>query len=118
MDDQYAYVVVFGVVSVAFLVVVLTLARLLRPRSPSAAKSESYECGIAPSGDAWQQFNVRYYIFALLFALFDVEAAYLYAWAIRVGKLGAFAFVEMAIFIGVLTFGLGYAWRKGGLQWE
>ena len=57
-------------------------------------------------------------VFALLFALFDVEAAYLYAWAIRVGKLGTFAFVEMAIFIGVLTFGLGYAWRKGGLQWE
>lgn len=118
MLDQYAYVAVFVSVSVAFVAVVLTIARLLRPCRPSPAKSESYECGIAPVGEAWDQFNVRYYMFALLFALFDVEAAYLYPWAIRVGKLGTFAFIEMAIFIGVLAFGLGYAWRKGALQWE
>jgi NADH-quinone oxidoreductase subunit A len=118
MANQYAYVVAFGAVGVVFVIIALTFARILRPSRPSDSKSQAYECGIVPLGDAWEQFNIRYYIFALLFVLFDVEAAYLYPWAVRVGKLGLYALIEMAIFIGILAFGLGYAWRKGGLQWE
>jgi NADH-quinone oxidoreductase subunit A len=118
VENQYAYVVVFGAVGICFVALTLTLARLIRPNRPSKTKSAPYECGIDPREDAWQQFNVRYYVFALLFVLFDVEAAYMYPWAIRVGKLGMFAFVEMAIFVGILAFGLGYAWRKGALRWE
>jgi NADH-quinone oxidoreductase subunit A len=115
---QYAYVAVFALVGVVLLAAALTAAYLLRPRHPNPAKSQPYECGIIPIGDAWNQFNIRYYVFALLFVLFDVEAAYLYPWATEVGRLGTYALVEMAIFLGLLAFGLGYAWRKGGLQWE
>ncbi|MCJ7796928.1 MAG: NADH-quinone oxidoreductase subunit A [Thermoleophilia bacterium] len=118
MGNQYAYVAAFGAVGVIFVIIALTVARILRPSRPSDSKSQAYECGIVPLGDAWQQFNIRYYIFALMFVLFDVEAAYLFPWAVRVGKLGLYALIEMAIFIGVLAFGLGYAWRKGGLRWE
>jgi NADH-quinone oxidoreductase subunit A len=118
VGNAYGYIVVFGAVGIAFVAIAFTAARLLRPYRPSPTKAESYECGIVPIGDAWQQFNIRYYIYALLFVLFEVEAAYLYPWATRVGKLGTFAFVEMAIFIAILAFGLGYAWRKGGLRWE
>jgi NADH-quinone oxidoreductase subunit A len=118
VNNEYAYVVAFAAVAVVFVAAVLTLARVLRPNRPSPNKSMPYECGIVPEGDAWDAFNFRYYILALLFVLFDVEAAYLYPWAIRVGALGTYALVEMAIFIGILAFGLGYAWRKGGLRWE
>lgn len=117
-DNQYAYVAVFGAVAVAFLIITLMIAWALRPRRPSAAKQTPYECGIVPTGDAWNQLHLRYYIFALLFLLFDVEAAYLFPWAVRVGKLGPYALVEMLIFLAVVGFGLGYAWRKGSLRWE
>jgi len=118
MGHQYAYVAVFALVGVVFVIITLIVAWILRPARPSRAKSTPYECGIVPIGDAWNQFNIRYYIFALLFVLFDIEAAYLYPWAVRVGKLGLYALVEMVIFLGIIGFGLGYAWRKGGLQWE
>jgi len=118
VPNQYAYVAVFALVGVAFLIIALIAAWVLRPSRPSDAKSTPYECGIIPTGDAWNRFNPRYYIFALLFLLFDVEAAYLYPWAVRVGKLGPYAVVEMVIFLLILAFGLGYAWREGTLRWE
>lgn len=118
MDSQYGYVVVFALVGAAFVIATLVVAWALRPSRPSPGKLVPYESGIVPVGDAWGQFNLRYYIFALLFVLFDVEAAYLFPWAVRVGKLGLFAVVEMAIFLAILGFGLGYAWRKGLLRWE
>ena len=118
MGNQYAYVIVFTLVGIIFLVIALIMARILRPSRPSQAKLMPYECGIVPEGDAWNQLNPRYYIFALLFLLFDVEAAYLYPWAVRVSRLGPYAVVEMLIFLLILGFGLGYAWREGGLKWE
>lgn len=118
MGNQYAYVVVFTLVGAAFVIAALTVAWALRPSRPSGEKSVPYESGIVPIGDAWGQFNIRYYIYALLFVLFDVEAAYLYPWAVRVGKMGLYAVVEMAIFLAIVGFGLGYAWRKGLLRWE
>jgi len=118
MDNQYAYVAVFALAGIVLIVVALIVAWILRPSRPSPSKATPYECGIVPIGDAWNQFNIRYYIFALLFVLFDVEAAYLYPWAVQVGKLGTYALVEMVIFLGILGLGLGYAWRKGSLRWE
>lgn len=118
MDNQYGYVAVFTLVGAVFLIAALVVAWILRPHRPSPAKYLPYECGITPTGDAWNQFNPRYYIFALLFLLFDVEAAYLYPWAVRVAKLGLYALVEMLIFLSIIGFGLGYAWRKGSLRWE
>ena len=118
MNIQYAYVAVFALVGVVLLVAALIAAWVLRPSRPSPSKATPYECGIVPVGEAWHQFNIRYYIFALLFVIFDVEAAYLYPWAVQVGKLGTYALAEMAIFLGILGFGLGYAWRRGGLRWE
>ena len=118
MDNQYGYVAVFAIVGIAFIIITLIAAWVLRPHHPSRAKNTPYECGIIPKGDAWGQFNIRFYIIALLFVLFDVEAAYLYPWAVRVKQLGAFALAEMLVFLAILAFGLGYAWRKGGLKWE
>lgn len=118
MDNQYAYVVVFALVGFAFVIATLVIAWALRPHRPSPAKRVPYESGIVPVGDAWGLFPVRYYIFALLFVLFDVEAAYLFPWAVRVGQLGRFAVIEMAVFLAILSFGLAYAWRKGLLRWE
>ena len=118
MNGQYAYVVIFALVGIAFVIVTLVAAWALRPSRPSREKLIPYESGIIPTGDAWGQFNVRYYIYALLFVLFEVESAYLYPWAVRVGKLGAYAVVEMAIFLAIVAIGLAYAWRKGLLQWE
>jgi NADH-quinone oxidoreductase subunit A len=118
LDNQYAYVVVFALVGAAFVGATLVMAWALRPHRPSPQKRIPYESGIVPVGDAWGLFNVRYYIFALLFVLFDVETAYLFPWAIRVGKLGQLAVIEMALFLAILAFGLAYAWRKGLLTWE
>lgn len=118
MNGQYAYVVVFALVGIAFVMITLMVAWAIRPSRPSREKLIPYESGIIPVGDAWGQFNIRYYVYALLFVLFDVESAYLYPWAVRVGKLGSYAVVEMAIFLAILGFGLAYAWRKGLLQWE
>ncbi len=117
MASQYSIVVVFFFIGLAFLAALLFLSRLLRPNRPHPAKLTTYECGIPPVGQSWGQFNIRYYIFALLFVLFDVEAAYIFPWALKLGQLKMFAFVEMLIFLVILAFGLVYAWRKGDLEW-
>jgi NADH-quinone oxidoreductase subunit A len=99
----------------------LFVSSLLRPDKPSKGKSETYECGIDPVGGGWSQTHIRYYIFALLFLIFDVEAVFIFPWAIKVEGFslgGAFILVEMVIFIGVLVLGLVYAIRKGVLRWE
>ena len=102
------------------------LSWALRPtHRPSGAKAEPYECGEIPFGNAWKQFRVGYYIFALVFVIFDVEAVFIFPWAkellnfARHGNgFGLFVFVEMMVFIGILLIGLLYAWRKGVLKWE
>ena len=95
----------------------LFVSWLVAPRRPSELKSIVYECGIRPVGQHWSQFHIRYYIFAILFLIFDVEAVFLFPWALVF--LGHKAvFYEMLIFIGILLFGLAYAWKKGALKWE
>ena len=125
MENNYAYIALFAVVGIVFAVVTLWLSWALRPpRSPKAgAKTETYECGEVPFGDAWKQFRVGYYIFALVFVIFDVEAIFIFPWAkelinLKDAGFGVFAFVEMMVFIAVLLAGLLYAWGKGVLKWE
>jgi NADH-quinone oxidoreductase subunit A len=96
----------------------ITAACLVGPRNPSPQKTTLYECGIEPTGSAKQRFPVKFYLIAMLFVLFDIEAAFLYPWAIMVRELGVIGLVEVAIFIFVLMLGLVYAWRKGALDWE
>lgn len=95
----------------------LGLNRLVRPRLDKDEKLTTYECGVDPIGGGWTQSTVRYYIFALLFVIFDVEAVFLFPWATVFEQIGIFAFVEMMIFIAILGLGLVYAWRKKVLEW-
>ena len=103
-----------GVVPALFLVV----SRFLGARKPSAIKSEAFECGNPATGPAWGRFSVKFYLTAILFIVFDVEVVFLYPWAILFRRLGMFGFVEMMIFVAILTLGLAYVWRKGALEWD
>ena len=96
---------------------VLGLGSLVRPKRPQPAKYVVYESGVDPVGMGWSQSQIRYYIFAVLFVLFDVEAVFIFPWAVRLETYGVFGLVEMTIFIVILALGLLYAWRKGVLRW-
>jgi len=102
---------------VGFVLFNFLLAKLIRPKDPNPIKQSTYECGETPFGPSWIQFNVRFYIFCLIFVIFDVEIVFLFPWALVYQSLGLFAFVEMVIFIAILMFGLVYAWKKGVLRW-
>jgi NADH-quinone oxidoreductase subunit A len=114
---SYLTVGIFGVAAVLMVGAMLGMGRLLRPVSPSVEKAIAYESGVDPVGVGWSQSQIRYYIFALLFVMFDVEAVFIFPWAVRLEALGVFGLVEMIVFIGVLALGLLYAWRKGVLRW-
>jgi len=107
----------FLVVAVGFLAFNLLLWWLIRPSRLSEEKLTTYECGENPEGTAWVQFNIRFYVFALIFVVFDVEAVFLLPWAVVFKKLGMLAFVEGLVFIGILVVALAYVWRKGDLEW-
>ncbi|HNX68032.1 MAG TPA: NADH-quinone oxidoreductase subunit A [Candidatus Omnitrophota bacterium] len=115
---QYLFVGIFVVFAAIFAMIPLVLAWFLAPKKPSADKQATYECGLASEGDPWVRYRVQYYIYALIFVLFDIEIAFIYPWAVAFKKLGLFAFVEMVIFIAILAFGLVYAWKKKMLEWE
>ena len=117
MLSNYTFIGIFVVVAIAFPIVALALAYFIRPKKPSAVKSTVYECGLDTIGETWVQFRVQYYIYALVFVVFDVETVFLYPWAVAYGKLGIFALVEMFIFLVILFVGLIYVWRKGALEW-
>ena len=114
----YLPIAMFAAVAVAFVVGVLVLARLASPSAPNPTKLETYECGPAPIGDAWGQFHVRYYLIALLFVIFDVEAAFLYPWAVAYKGFGSYARVELLIFVALLLVGWAWAWLRGAMEWE
>ena len=113
----YSSVLIFLVVIVGFLVVNLLAWWLIRPSRFSEEKQTTYECGENPEGSAWIQFNIRFYVFALIFLVFDVEAVFLLPWAVVYRELGVLGFVEGLVFIGILAVGLAYVWRKGDLEW-
>ncbi|EIT83809.1 NADH dehydrogenase subunit A [Fictibacillus macauensis ZFHKF-1] len=116
-QNNYLVVVIFLLLGILLPVGALTAGRLLRPYKPRKEKYTTYESGIEPFHQSWIQFNVRYYLFALLFVIFDVETVFLYPWAVAYDKLGMFALIEMTVFIVMLAFGLLYAWRKKVLKW-
>ena len=114
---DWGYVAVFAIVGTALVALPLLVIWLISPRSTYPQKFETYESGVPTIGQAWSQFNVRYYLFSLVFVVFDVEIIYLYPWAVVSRQLGPFAFYEILIFLVILTLGLVYAWRKGALEW-
>ncbi len=103
----------FGLVALA-----LWLAGLISPRSFNPQKGEAYECGIPTRGESMAQFKVGYYLYAILFLMFDVETVFLFPWAVRMRELGVDGLLGIAVFFGVLVLGLVYAWRKGALEWK
>ncbi len=116
---SYFFIAALGVAAFIFVFGVVYLSRLIQRRHPYPEKLSPYECGIEPPvGDSWHPFAVRYYIFALLFVIFDVEAVFVFPWALVFRRLGRSGFAEMMIFIGVLFVGLVYAWAKGALEWD
>jgi NADH-quinone oxidoreductase subunit A len=115
--EYYGTVGIFLIVSVGFVLVTFFIAKLLRPQRPSETQLQPYECGEPTIGTSWVRYNVRYYIFALLFVIFDVEVAFLFPWAVVYKQLGLFALIEMLIFLFILIFGLVYAWKKEVLKW-
>jgi len=114
---SYLTVGIFVGLSFVLFGLLLLISWALRPDRPQAGKYISYESGVDPVGDMWSQSQVRYYIFALLFVMFDVEAVFIFPWATRLETYGYFGLIEMFIFIFVLVLGLVYAWRKGVLKW-
>lgn len=116
--NSYVIVSVFLVLGILFPIFVLWLGSRLRPSKPTEGKQTTYESGNQPVGDSQIRFNVRYYLYALMFVVFDVETVFLYPWAVAYNKLGLFALVEMLIFVGLLLVGLVYAWRKKVFKWN
>ena len=118
MLSEFGIVLLFFIVGAMVVVAAVLTARLLRPDRPSAEKLSTYECGEEPIGNSWVKFNVRFYVVALIFLIFDVEVVFLFPWALVYQKLGMFAFVEMMIFLGILVAGYIYVWVKGDLDWD
>lgn len=114
----YEYFLGFLILCTSVPILALTASKLLRPKSQNYSRITTYESGMEPIGGAWIQFNIRYYMFALVFVIFDVETVFLYPWAVAFNHLGVLAFIEALIFIAILVVGLAYAWRKGALEWS
>ena len=110
--------VVVLITAIALVAIALGIARLISPRSFNKQKGEAYECGIPTRGRSWMQFKVGYYLFAILFLMFDVETVFLFSWAVVVQELGVYGLVSILFFLVVLILGLAYAWRKGALEWK
>lgn len=114
---QYLTVAIFLGVGVGMGALVLGISKILRPTRPQEQKYIGYESGVDPVGTGWSQSQIRYYVFALLFVLFDVEAVFIFPWATQLEVYGVFGLIEMFVFIAILLLGLVYAWRKKVLQW-
>ena len=114
---SYLTVAILGGASLVLVGLMLGVGSLVRPRRPQPQKYIAYESGVDPVGTGWSQSQIRYYVFALLFVLFDVEAVFIFPWAVQLETLGVFGLVEMIVFIVILALGLVYAWRKGVLRW-
>jgi len=115
--EKYAFIALFATIALIFPFAGFIVARILRPKKPNPVKQATYECGLETIGETWVQFRVQYYLYALVFILFDVEAVFLFPWAVSINQLGLYALVEMFIFLGLLIAGLTYAWKKGALRW-
>ena len=117
MLNDWLFIGVFLVLAPLFPALALIIPRIVAPRKPNPLKSQTYECGIETVGNTWVQFRVQYYIFAMIFLIFDVELVFLFPWAVAFGQLPLFAVLEGVLFLLILIAGLIYAWRKGALEW-
>ena len=117
LDEFVPILLMFGL-AVAFAGGTIALSHLLGPRHPTAAKAEPYECGVPAVGDARERFPVKFFHVAMLFIVFDLEAIFLYPWAIVLRRLGVSGLVTMGVFLGILAFGLLYVWKRGALDWN
>lgn len=117
MLNDWLFIGVFLLLAPIFPALALVIPRIIAPRKPNALKSQTYECGIETVGNTWVQFRVQYYIFTLVFLIFDVEMIFLFPWAVAFDQLPLFAVLEGVLFILILVAGLVYAWRKGALEW-
>jgi NADH-quinone oxidoreductase subunit A len=118
MLTEFGRVLLFFLIGGAFVAIGLLTAWLLRPARPYPSKNATYECGETPVGDTRIRFNIRFYVIALIFVIFDVEVVFLFPWALVYGALGWFAFFEMLTFLAILLVGYAYVWRKGDLDWD
>jgi NADH:ubiquinone oxidoreductase subunit 3 (subunit A) len=117
MHNDWIFIGIFLLLAPVFPAMALLIPRLIAPRKPNPLKSETYECGIETYGETWVQFKAQYYIFALVFLIFDIEIVFLFPWAVAFDQLPLFAVMEGVIFILILVVGLLYTWRKGVLEW-
>lgn len=115
---EYLPIAIFFSIASVLSLVIITLPRLLSPKKYNKAKLDSYECGFETFGDARSKFDVRFYLVAILFIIFDLEVTFLIPWAITLGKIGKFGFFSMMFFLFILTIGFIYEWKKGALEWE
>ncbi len=117
VGNEWVYIGIFLVLAPVFPAAAILIPRIIAPRKPNRIKQETYECGIETVGDTWVQFKVQYYIFALVFLIFDVETVFLFPWAAAFDQLPLFAVIEGILFILILAAGLIYAWRNDALKW-
>ncbi len=116
--DEYLPIVIFLGIATALAIVMVLASFIVAKQKPDSEKVSPYECGFEPFGDARSKFDVRFYLVAILFIIFDLEIAFLFPWAITLGDIGLYGFWSMMLFLGVLTIGFIYEWRKGALDWE
>jgi NADH-quinone oxidoreductase subunit A len=114
---NYIFIGLLLLLAIVFAVLPLIVVRFIAPRKRSLAKGDVYECGVRTYGETWVRFRIQYYIYALMFVVFDIETVFLFPWAVSYAGLGPFALVEMVIFLLILAVGLVYAWAKGVLRW-
>jgi len=118
MLSDFGIILLYFILGFIFVGIGLVAAAIIRPSHPNPIKNSTYECGEIPIGEPWIRFNVRFYVIALVFLLFDVEVVFLLPWAVVFKSLGWFAFIEMIVFVVILMAGLAYVWGKGDLDWE
>ena len=117
-EYHYLFLGIFLLIAISFPLLPIILAQFIAPKKPNPIKASSYECGVEAKGDSWVQFKVQYYLYALIFVIFDIEVIFIYPWAVASKQLGGSAFIEMLIFLLILGFGLVYAWKKKVLEWK
>lgn len=117
MLTEFGKIFIFILIAVLFVVIALIAAKLIRPARPTQEKNMTYECGETPEGSPWVKFNIRFYVVALIFLIFDVEVVLLLPWALVYKEFGMFGFLTGAIFLVLLGLGMVYEWRKGDLEW-
>lgn len=118
MNQDFGTLGIFLLGGIAFGFIVIITNWLVRPKRPNKEKEMTYECGLDTQGPTWVQFKISYFLYALIFVIFDVETAFLYPWAVAFNSFGLFVLIEMCIFIAILAVGLWYAWKKGALEWK